>query len=1065
MQPGEEAKQANEVLPIRSDSEEESIQLSRELLDSVIHGINTNVAEKLDQIQNENYLRFEDLHKRQDELMKIFQEQIKGLMEQIQPSVGQKQVTLQQPTATNPPQVNEIPALEINLSEPNIRRPNRKDSAFNRLSNFRAGQREGLLTIESDKHTEINWKIKTVDGFLQFIEHIDRFVLTYNQPITYLFTHIAPDLQEVIAELLYVHKPQRYNSRNDVYKANIQDIYEMVQIHFAPRDLGHFNKLLLTSCKKYEVMQRGENYAPIKLKLYGLRQRFKERFDFLSEGALRMLTRDAIPAINYKVRGLLNIWTELTREGSKEPLKQMLINRRYDSLEEFLEKYFAKVDETNTLSENIKVYRFRTGWDQRKSYTTVNMLEEDEETYIQGVIDEQDEVFAVEDSRDKDRQPRREEICPKLLVQDKCWDRNCRFSHNPRLMSEERKKLASKWSTISNPTPQSVKPWKSTTNPSRDLSQVQISRPTDMSKNYSKDESKSNKSIRPGLNFLEEEQEESEKPDEAELSDVEDCNLISAFLQLTTSRNYYAATHREATVNIPGSDKETNILVALFDSGASSDNYISESCIERNNFSDNLQQCNKKVKVANGMITTIQKKIRLAVIFVDNNNQHVTAELDFYVLQGLSLELVIGLPSILCHFKSLFLEMIQAADGDCLFLDQAILEGDNIQLDWKENLICEEEIMIPQPASFHFLECSREEAIQNFLESLPSRIDPEFSRETAILDFLRREAVDVFVPLSWEGIRGVEPVSLQFDEKMPRRIKPAARKIPAAIFAASKKEFQRMCSYFYRPSTSPISSPMVVAPKTSDPFVRICGDYRIVNKFVICFHFPIPDVTKELHKAAQYIVYVDLDMKNAFHAIIIDAATSRILSIQTPWGQFEPMFLPEGVAPASAILMAIVSEVFSEFCEWMIVIFDNILILASDHEDAFRKTVLVINRCRERNIVLKLSKSSFGRRQVEFFGYQYEGGSYRLSEDRIKSVTSSPFPERTNKVKKIQHFRYVKWANSTRKKIDLICKLFNQRFEWSATDVDAYGRHHELRNDMILVDGDLCAKYPKILEA
>lgn len=61
--------------------------------------------------------------------------------------------------------------------------------------------------------------------------------------------------------------------------------------------------------------------------------------------------------------------------------------------------------------------------------------------------------------------------------------------------------------------------------------------------------------------------------------------------------------------------------------------------------------------------------------------------------------------------------------------------------------------------------------------------------------------------------------------------------------------------------------------------------------------------------------------------------------------------------------------------------------------------------------------------------------------------------------------RYVKWTNSTRKKIDLICKLFNQRFEWSATDVDAYGRHHELRNDMILVDGDLCAKYPKILEA
>jgi hypothetical protein len=66
-----------------------------------------------------------------------------------------------------------------------------------------------------------------------------------------------------------------------------------------------------------------------------LRQRFKERFDFLSEGAVRMQRRDAIPAINYKPGGVLNIWMDLTPEGSREPLKQLLINAKYDSLDEF----------------------------------------------------------------------------------------------------------------------------------------------------------------------------------------------------------------------------------------------------------------------------------------------------------------------------------------------------------------------------------------------------------------------------------------------------------------------------------------------------------------------------------------------------------------------------------------------------------------------------------------------------------------------------------------------------------------------------------------------------------
>jgi hypothetical protein len=219
------------------------------------------------------------------------QEQISGVVQQIQSLERAHQPTSQQPVA-----INEGPDLDIRLTGVNTngRRTTRRDSAYNRLSNFRGEIREGVLTMESDKHIEIIWSNKTVDGFLQFIEDMDRFVLMHNQPVANLYTHIAPDLQEVIAELLYIHKPHKYSSRHDVYQANIQDIYEMVQIHFAPRDLGHFNKLLYSSCKKYEVAQRGENYSPTKLKLYGLRQRFKERFDFLSEGAVRMQRRDAI---------------------------------------------------------------------------------------------------------------------------------------------------------------------------------------------------------------------------------------------------------------------------------------------------------------------------------------------------------------------------------------------------------------------------------------------------------------------------------------------------------------------------------------------------------------------------------------------------------------------------------------------------------------------------------------------------------------------------------------------------------------------------------------------------
>jgi len=67
--------------------------------------------------------------------------------------------------------------------------------------------------------------------------------------------------------------------------------------------------------------------------------------------------------------------------------------------------------------------------------------------------------------------------------------------------------------------------------------------------------------------------------------------------------------------------------------------------------------------------------------------------------------------------------------------------------------------------------------------------------------------------------------------------------------------------------------------------------------------------------------------------------------------------------------MMVMTEIFSDYTEWMIVIFDNMLILANDYNDAYTKLELVLIRCKEYNVVLKLSKSKFGYSSVEFFGY------------------------------------------------------------------------------------------------
>ena len=182
---------------------------------------------------------------------------------------------------------------------------------------------------------------------------------------------------------------------------------------------------------------------------------------------------------------------------------------------------------------------------------------------------------------------------------------------------------------------------------------------------------------------------------------------------------------------------------------------------------------------------------------------------------------------------------------------------------------------------------------------------------------------------------------------LPSLLCPAARPVRPALYAAAKQEYERLRQYFYTDSRSPIASPLVIAPKATAPFLRFCGDYREVNKYISIPEQPIPIVQHELVKAAKFKVYVDLDMANSFHQIPLSEDFSNLLSVQTPWGLVRPKYLPEGVGPASGLLQHLVREIFQPFEDWTIVIFDNFLVLADDYEDAYSKLEQVLQRYRE----------------------------------------------------------------------------------------------------------------------
>ena len=123
----------------------------------------------------------------------------------------------------------------------------------------------------------------------------------------------------------------------------------------------------------------------------------------------------------------------------------------------------------------------------------------------------------------------------------------------------------------------------------------------------------------------------------------------------------------------------------------------------------------------------------------------------------------------------------------------------------------------------------------------------------------------VFVPKEWKGIKNIPDLELKWKDDLPTRMKPAARSIKTALWTAAEKEVNRFKTYLWAESRSPIASPIVIAPKATAPFIRICGDYVVINKHIENGHYPIPNVQHELRKIINFSVYIDVDMSNSFH--------------------------------------------------------------------------------------------------------------------------------------------------------------------------------------------------------
>jgi hypothetical protein len=252
---------------------------------------------------------------------------------------------------------------------------------------------------------------------------------------------------------------------------------------------------------------------------------------------------------------------------------------------------------------------------------------------------------------------------------------------------------------------------------------------------------------------------------------------------------------------------------------------------------------------------------------------------------------------------------------------------------------------------------------------------------------------------------------------------------------------------FIRSSNSPAGAPVLFVKK-KDGSLRLCVDYRGLNKITKKNRYPLPLIGNLLDRLKSATVYSKIDLRAGYHNVRIASGHEWKTAFRTRYGSFEYLVMPFGLTNAPATFQYFMNDIFRDMVDICVVVYlDDILIYSENMEQHRQHVRKVLERLRQHNLHAKPEKCMFHASEAEFLGFMVSPAGVTMAENKTQAIQAWPAP---TTVKEVQSF--LGFANFYRRFID----------NYSAITVPLT---RLTRKDVPFVWSDICAQAFKELKA
>jgi Reverse transcriptase (RNA-dependent DNA polymerase) len=204
-----------------------------------------------------------------------------------------------------------------------------------------------------------------------------------------------------------------------------------------------------------------------------------------------------------------------------------------------------------------------------------------------------------------------------------------------------------------------------------------------------------------------------------------------------------------------------------------------------------------------------------------------------------------------------------------------------------------------------------------------------------------------------------------------------------------------------QPSTSPFGAPVLFVAK-KDGSLRMCVDYRQLNKITVKNKYPLPRIDDMLDRLAGAKYFSTIDLKSGYHQIRLSDEDVYKTAFTTPFGLYEWRILPFGLANAPAVFQSVMNRTLQPYLgKFAMVYIDDVITYSKTAEEHEQHLRLVLQALRENHFYANAEKCNIFAPKVDFLGHVVSAEG--LAVDPRKTAVVAEWPAPSNK-KELQQF-------------------------------------------------------------